>query len=98
MRYLLGAWMRNVKDEGGARRGARVGDATKKCSLGARRTKTRRPLQGNGGLTREHGDRFRDAVLSRDGTAEALDLCVGYRVQAPYGEHLLKRRGLTTPR
>ncbi len=54
-------------------------------------------MQSRGGLTRENGDRFREAILSRGGSAEAMDLYVGFRGQEPEVEHLLTRRGLTTP-
>lgn len=54
-------------------------------------------MQSRGGLTRENGDRFREAILSRGGSAEAMDLYLAFRGQEPEVEHLLARRGLTTP-
>ncbi len=48
----------------------------------------------NGGLTRENGDRFRKLLLSRGGSAEALDLFRAMIGRDPYVEPLLKRRGL----
>ena len=47
-----------------------------------------------GGLTRENGDKFREAILSKGGTAEPMDLFKAYRGQEPTVEGLLMRRGL----
>ena len=47
-----------------------------------------------GGLTRENGDKFRDAILSKGGTAEPMDLFKAYRGQEPTVDGLLMRRGL----
>ena len=48
----------------------------------------------HGGLTRENGDRFRERLLSRGGSAEALSLFKDFVERDPYIEPLLKRRGL----
>ncbi len=48
-----------------------------------------------GGLTRENGQKFRDAILSKGGTAEPMDLFKNYRGQEPPVDGLLKRRGLS---
>jgi len=48
----------------------------------------------NGGLTRENGDRFRTLLLSRGGSAEALDLFREFAGHEPRIEPLLERRGL----
>ncbi|WP_034594088.1 M3 family metallopeptidase [Hamadaea tsunoensis] len=48
----------------------------------------------NGGLTRENGDRFRQTLLSRGGTADALSYFRALRGRDPRIEPLLDRRGL----
>ena len=48
----------------------------------------------NGGLTRENGDWFRKTLLSRGGSAEAMDLFRAFRGREPTIEPLLERRGL----
>ena len=48
----------------------------------------------NGGLTRENGDRFRETLLSRGGSVEALDLFRAFAGHEPRIEPLLERRGL----
>lgn len=48
----------------------------------------------HGGLKRENGDRFREMLLSRGGSADALDLFKNFVGRDPYIEPLLKRRGL----
>ena len=48
----------------------------------------------HGGLTRENGDLFRDKLLSRGGSADALKLFKNFTGRDPYIEPLLKRRGL----
>jgi peptidyl-dipeptidase Dcp len=48
----------------------------------------------HGGLTRENGDRFREMLLSRGGSADALGLFKNFTGREPYLEPLLKRRGL----
>ncbi|WP_229505829.1 M3 family metallopeptidase [Massilia genomosp. 1] len=49
----------------------------------------------NGGLLRKNGDHFRKTLLSRGGTADALDLFRNFRGREPKIEALLNRRGLT---
>lgn len=49
-----------------------------------------------GGLERANGDRFREYILSKGGSQEAMKLYKQYRGQDPQVIHLLKRRGLTT--
>jgi peptidyl-dipeptidase Dcp len=51
----------------------------------------------HGGLTRANGDHFRETVLSRGGSDEALSLFRNFTGRAPYVEPLLERRGLTAP-
>jgi len=51
----------------------------------------------NGGLLRANGDRFRAAVLSRGGTAEAMSYFRDLRGRESSIEPLLVRRGLTAP-
>ncbi len=53
-------------------------------------------LAEEGGLTRENGERFRAAVLSRGGSREAMDLYQRFRGQEPAVAPLLRRRGLDT--
>lgn len=48
----------------------------------------------HGGLTRENGDRFREMLLSRGGSADALGLFKKFTGREPYIEPLLERRGL----
>jgi len=45
-------------------------------------------------LKRENGDHFRETLLSRGGSAEALSLFKNFTGRDPYIEPLLKRRGL----
>jgi peptidyl-dipeptidase Dcp len=52
-------------------------------------------LKQNGGLTRANGDHFRDTLLSRGGSADALVLFKNFTGRDPYIEPLLVRRGLT---
>jgi len=49
----------------------------------------------NGGLSRKNGDHFRKTLLSRGGTAEAMELFQNFRGRGPVIEPLLERRGLT---
>jgi peptidyl-dipeptidase Dcp len=51
-------------------------------------------IKEHGGLTRENGDRFREMLLSRGGSADALGLFKNFVGREPYIEPLLKRRGL----
>jgi peptidyl-dipeptidase Dcp len=48
----------------------------------------------NGGLSRESGDRFREALLSVGGTVDPLDAFAAIRGRGPSSEALLRRRGL----
>lgn len=48
----------------------------------------------NGGLKRENGDHFRDTLLSRGGSQDAMKLFKNFTGRDPYLEPLLKRRGL----
>jgi peptidyl-dipeptidase Dcp len=51
-------------------------------------------MKEHGGLKRENGDHFREALLSRGGSADALGLFKNFTGRDPYIEPLLKRRGL----
>ena len=48
----------------------------------------------HGGLSRQNGDHFRKTLLSRGGSAEAMDLFRAFRGAEPDVNPLLKRRGL----
>ncbi|MCL6484952.1 MAG: dipeptidyl carboxypeptidase II, partial [Janthinobacterium lividum] len=48
----------------------------------------------NGGLTRKNGDWFRAKLLSRGGSADALDIYRNFRGRDAKIEPLLQRRGL----
>ncbi len=48
----------------------------------------------NGGLKRENGDHFRDTLLSRGGSKDAMKLFHDFTGKDPYIEPLLERRGL----
>ncbi len=50
----------------------------------------------NGGLTRKNGDWFREQLLSRGGSADAMTLFQRFRGREPRVEPLLERRGLKT--
>ncbi len=52
-------------------------------------------IQQNGGLTRANGDRFRQTLLSRGGSKDALQLFRDFTGHDPQIEPLLERRGLT---
>ncbi len=54
-------------------------------------------IKQHGGLKRENGDRFRAMLLSRGGSADALELFKNFVGRDPYLEPLLKRRGLDRP-
>ena len=54
-------------------------------------------MKQHGGLKRENGDRFRQTLLSRGGSADALALFKNFVGREPYIEPLLERRGLKTP-
>ncbi|TFW15609.1 M3 family peptidase [Massilia arenosa] len=49
----------------------------------------------NGGLLRKNGDHFRSTLLSRGGTADALEMFRNFRGREPVIQPLLIRRGLT---
>ena len=48
----------------------------------------------NGGMTRENGQHFRDALLSRGGSADAMSLFRNFAGRDPNVEPLLARKGL----
>ncbi len=48
----------------------------------------------HGGLKRENGDHFRETLLSRGGSQDAMKLFHDFTGREPYLEPLLKRRGL----
>ncbi|MBV9009346.1 MAG: M3 family metallopeptidase [Verrucomicrobia bacterium] len=50
----------------------------------------------HGGLNRENGDRFRQSLLSRGGSTDAIKLFHDFIGRDPYLEPLLQRRGLTS--
>jgi peptidyl-dipeptidase Dcp len=52
-------------------------------------------FKANGGLQRKNGDHFRQTLLSRGGSADAMDLYRKFRGQDAKIEPLLERRGLT---
>lgn len=49
-----------------------------------------------GGLSRKNGQRYRDYILSRGGSLDAMELYRNYRGGDPEVRHLLIRRGLNT--
>jgi peptidyl-dipeptidase Dcp len=51
----------------------------------------------HGGLKRENGDHFRDTLLSRGGSLDAMKLFHNFTGRDPWLEPLLKRRGLDQP-
>ena len=51
-------------------------------------------FEQHGGLRRENGDRFRQTLLSRGGSADAMSLFRNFIGRAPEIAPLLKRRGL----
>ena len=51
----------------------------------------------NGGLVRENGDHFRETLLSRGGSTDAMQLFFDFAGREPRVEPLLEKRGLTAP-
>ncbi len=51
-------------------------------------------IESHGGLTRANGDRFRDKLLSRGGSKDAMQLYRDFSEQEPNIQPLLERRGL----
>jgi peptidyl-dipeptidase Dcp len=51
----------------------------------------------HGGLKRENGDHFRETLLSRGGSQDAMKLFHNFTGRDPWIEPLLKRRGLEQP-
>jgi peptidyl-dipeptidase Dcp len=51
----------------------------------------------HGGLKRENGDHFRETLLSRGGSQDAMKLFHNFTGRDPWIEPLLKRRGLNQP-
>ena len=54
-------------------------------------------MKAHGGLTRENGDRFRSALLSRGGSDDAMTLFRNFTGSDPSIEPFLERRGLAAP-
>lgn len=52
-------------------------------------------MKQHGGLTRKNGDHFRDTLLSRGGSKDAMVLFHDFSGRDPYIQPLLERRGLT---
>ena len=50
----------------------------------------------NGGMTRANGQRFREMILSREGTADVADLYRAFRGRDPVVQPLLEERGLVS--
>nr|WP_156412779.1 M3 family metallopeptidase [Pseudohongiella spirulinae] len=48
----------------------------------------------NGGMRRENGQHFRDTLLSRGGSADAMQLYLDFADRQPDPAHMLRRRGL----
>lgn len=53
-------------------------------------------FKANGGLKRENGDRFRELLLSRGGSQDAMAMVRRFLGRDPRVDPLLQRRGLTT--
>lgn len=51
-------------------------------------------MKEEGGLKRENGDRYREYILSRGGSRDAMEMYREYRGDDPDVRHLLTRRGL----
>jgi len=54
-------------------------------------------FEENGGMNRANGDYFRDTLLSKGGSVEAMELFRNFRGREPDIEPLLERRGLNNP-
>jgi peptidyl-dipeptidase Dcp len=54
-------------------------------------------VKENGGLSLDIGTRYREAVLSRGGSIEPMQIYINFRGQEPTVDALLRRRGLDTP-
>ena len=52
-------------------------------------------IKENGGLTRENGDHFRETLLSKGGSKDAMQLFEDFAGREPNIQPLLERRGLT---
>jgi peptidyl-dipeptidase Dcp len=50
----------------------------------------------NGGMTRENGQRYRDRILGRGGSWDAMEMYQDFAGREPDPTHLLRRRGLIT--
>ncbi|MEX2463644.1 MAG: M3 family metallopeptidase, partial [Balneolaceae bacterium] len=53
-------------------------------------------MRERGGLTRENGDHYRNHILSKGGSADAMELYREFRNGDPDVSHLLRRRGLSS--
>jgi peptidyl-dipeptidase Dcp len=51
----------------------------------------------HGGMTRANGQRFREMILSREGTADVAELYRAFRGRDPIVQPLLQERGLAVP-
>ena len=54
-------------------------------------------FKSHGGLTRANGDRFRQMLLSRGGSQDAMSLFINFTGSEPHIGPLLQRRGLEIP-
>jgi peptidyl-dipeptidase Dcp len=57
---------------------------------------TQQWFRAHGGLSRANGDRFRQTLLSRGGSVDAMELFQNFAGHAPRIEPLLEKRGLTS--
>ncbi|MNM50040.1 Peptidyl-dipeptidase dcp [compost metagenome] len=57
---------------------------------------TQKWFRENGGLTRANGDRFRETLLSKGGSVDAMELFRNFAGHEPQIEPLLEKRGLAT--
>jgi len=57
---------------------------------------TQKWFRENGGLSRANGDRFRETLLSKGGSVDAMELFRNFAGHDPQIEPLLEKRGLTT--